>query len=218
MLPAMGEVERRASVRVPARGVTVCYGGTAPVRGTIENLSSTGALVTFDHAPSSSDLDLDLELKLGTASARISARVVRSEGKRIGLSFDDLDPAVRDAIDTAIDSALVAAARRPVLVIDDNVKRRASLLALLETQGMTPIAPRTPLDAIDLLTNGYLAVSVALLAPSFGHSLEALEHLVSDSFPWVRAAEISDDVQATVQRAQHAWSGTDIARLARAIA
>ena len=45
-----------------------------------------------------------------------------------------------------------------------------------------------------------------------------LHALVSDSFPWVSTAEISDDVEATVDRALEAWSGTDVARLSAAIA
>ena len=83
---------------------------------------------------------------------------------------------------------------------------------------MTPLAPRTPLEAIDLLTRTQLHVNVCLLAPSFGQSTAELRALVSDSFPWVSTAEISDDVEDTVDRALEAWSGTDVARLSAAIA
>lgn len=218
----MGEVarERRAALRVPVRGVAVCYGDNPPVRGTIENLSSTGALINMAGTPAGAILEL--ELKLGASTPRVTARSVRIEQgpqrTRIALCFDELDADVRADIDAAIVHAVVAAERRPVLVIDDDSRRRASLLALLESHGMTPVSARTPLDAIAVLTSPQLAVSVALLAPSFGHSLDALHHLVSDSFPWVRAAEISDDLEATLERAKAAWSGTDMARLAHAIA
>jgi hypothetical protein len=137
---------------------------------------------------------------------------------RLALEFYELDDRVRAAIDAAIDHAVIAAERRPVLVIDGNAQRRAALLDALETQGMSPVAARTPLDAIAILTNPHLAVSVALLAPSFGHSLEALRHLVSDSFPWVRDAEITNDVFGTLERTHEAWSETASARLALAIA
>ena len=214
------DVERRSALRVPVRGVAVCYGDNLPVRGTIENLSSSGALINLSGVPDGDSLEL--ELKLGHTSGRVTARSVRVEHlarrTRVALTFDHVDEHVRAAIDAAIDHAVIAAERRPVLVIDDNLRRRATLVALLESQGMAPVSARTPLDAIAVLTNPQLAVSVALLAPSFGHSIDALHHLVSDSFPWVCAAEISDDPYATLDRAQRAWSGTDIARLARAIA
>jgi len=221
----MGEVvgqemdERRRAFRVPVHGVAICYGDHV-LRGTIENLSSTGALINVSGTPATGSLDV--ELKLGSQSGRVRASSVRVEKgtrrTRIALRFDELDDKVRAAIDAAIDHAVIAAERRPVLVIDDNQRRRAMLHALLEAHGMAPVSARTPLDAIAVLTNPHLAVSVALLAPSFGHTLDALRHLVSESFPWVRAAEISDDVDETIEAAEHAWATTDSARLARAIA
>jgi len=218
----MGDVaERRTALRVPVHGVAVCYGDTnLPIRGTIENLSSSGALINVSGAPGTDALQL--ELKLGASSGRVTARAVRVERgprrTRIAICFDEVDDRVRAAIDAAIDHAVIAAERRPVLVIDENLRRRAMLHALLEAHGMTPVAARTPLDAIAVLTNPHLAVSVALIAPSFGHTREALHHLVSDSFPWVRSAEISDDLAETVEAADAAWSSTDSARLAHAIA
>jgi hypothetical protein len=124
---------------------------------------------------------------------------------------------MRAAIEGAIDHALRAAQRRPILVIDDRPARRVNLATRLAARGMTPLAPRTPLEAIDLLTRTQLHVNVCLLAPSFGQSVDELRALVSDSFPWVTTAEISDDVELTVDRALEAWSGTDVARIAAAI-
>jgi len=37
-------------------------------------------------------------------------------------------------------------------VIDDHVGRRVDLVTRLAARGMTPLAPRTPLEAIDLLS------------------------------------------------------------------
>jgi hypothetical protein len=59
---------------------------------------------------------------------------------------------------------------------------------------------------------------VALLAPSFGQSSAELRALFAESFPWVTAAEISNDVDATVEAAAIAWSSSDVVRLATAIA
>jgi hypothetical protein len=224
--------ERRRALRVPVRGVAVFYAEDGATHGTIENLSKSGALVSVPgmEAGSSSsnrprhplaDDALDVELKLGSDSGWVQARTVRVErtAKRwkIAVAFDRVDDQLRAAIDAAIDHALRAAQRRPILVIDDRIGRRVDLVTRLAARGMTPLAPRTPLEAIDLLTRTQLHVNVCLLAPSFGQTTAELRALVSDSFPWVTTADISDDIEATVDRALEAWYGTDVARIASAI-
>ena len=235
----MGDLEwseRRRALRVPVRGVAVFYAEDGAMHGTIENLSSSGALVSVAGVPF--DESLDVELKLGHDSGWVSAKTVRIErGARlargslpqisaadtgrtwkIAVQFDRVDDQMRAAIEGAIEHALRAAQRRPIMVIDDRPSRRVSLATRLAARGMTPLAPRTPLEAIDLLTRTQLHVNVCLLAPSFGQSIDELRALVSDSFPWVATAEISEDVEATVDRALEAWSGTDVARIAAGIA
>lgn len=216
----LGWSERRRALRVPVRGVAVFYAEDGATHGTIENLSISGALVSVSGVPS--DGSLDVELKLGVDSGWVSARTVRIERTakrfRIAVAFENVDPAVAAAIDNAITHAIRAAQRRPILVIDDRIPRRHDLVTRLAARGMTPLAPRTPLEAIDLLTRTQLHVNVCLLAPSFGQSTAELRALVSDSFPWVSTADISDDVEATVDRALEAWNGTDVARLSAAIA
>jgi hypothetical protein len=216
----MGDLERRSALRVPVRGVAVFYAEDGATHGTIENLSASGALVSVSGVPN--EKNLDVELKLGVDSGWVSARTVRVEKAakrwRVAVAFEHVDPSVAASIDAAITSAIRAAQRRPILVIDDRISRRTDLVTRLAARGMTPLAPRTPLEAIDLLTRTQLHVNVALLAPSFGHTTGELRALVSDSFPWVSTAEITDDVEATVDRALEAWSGTDVARLSAALA
>jgi hypothetical protein len=213
----MGDLaERRSALRVPVRGVAVFYGEDGATHGTIENLSSSGALVAVRGMPQ--DQDLDLELKLGDETGWVSAHTVRVERTsptraRIAVSFDRVDDQVRVAIDNAIEHALRAAQRRPILVFDDQRSRRIELATRLAARGMTPLVPRTPLEAIDLLTRTQLHVNVAILATDC-----ELATLLADSFPWVSTAALSDDIDATVERAIDAWSGTDGARLATAIA
>lgn len=212
--------ERRSALRVPVRGVAVFYAEDGAMHGTIENLSSSGALFTVAGVPF--EENIDVELKLGDETGWVSAKTVRIERTarrwKIAVQFDRVDANMRTAIDGAIDHALRAAQRRPILVIDDRPSRRVNLATRLAARGMTPLAPRTPLEAIDLLTRTQLHVNVCLLAPSFGQSVAELRALVSDSFPWVTTAEISDDVELTVDRALEAWSGTDVARIANGIA
>jgi len=227
--------ERRRALRVPVRGVAVFYAEDGATHGTIENLSKSGALVSVAGVPTEQALGgkladslaavigsgLGVELKLGAESGWVSARTVRVERTakrwRIAVAFDRVDDQLRAAIDTAIDHALRAAQRRPILVIDDHIGRRVDLVTRLAARGMTPLAPHTPLEAIELLTRTQLHVNVCLLAPSFGQTTAELRSLVSDSFPWVTAADISDDIEATVDRAIEAWYGTDVARIASAI-
>lgn len=216
-----GWSERRRAMRVPVRGVAVFYAEDGAMHGTIENLSTSGALVSVAGVLDSDGAAL-VELKLGHDSGWVNARTVRVEKTarryRIAVVFDELEPAIRAVIDHAIDAAVRAAQRRPILVIDDRIARRVDLVTRLAARGMTPLAPRTPLEAIDLLTRTQLHVNVCLLAPGFGQTTAELRALVSDSFPWVSTADISDDLDATVDRAIEVWSGTDAARLATAIA
>lgn len=211
--------ERRRALRVPVRGVAVFHAEDGAMHGTIENLSSSGALLVVSGVPS--EESLDVELKLGHETGWVSAHTVRIERTarrwRVAVQFDHVNDQMRAAIESAIEHALRAAQRRPIMVIDDRPARRVNLATRLAARGMTPLAPRTPLEAIDLLTRTQLHVNVCLLAPSFGQSVADLRALVADSFPWVTTAEISDDVEATVDRAVEAWSGTDTARIASAV-
>lgn len=199
---------------MPVCGVAVFHSGGQAIHGEIENLSSNGALVAVQNAPALAEV----ELKLGLESGWVRARMVRSEPSRVAVQFLNVDDNVRASIDVAIEGALRAAKRRRVLVIDERSSERHDLVSRLAARGMTPLAPRTPLEAIDLLTRASLHVNVCLLAPSFGQSSAQLRALVSDTFPWVNATEISDDLDDTVERAVAAWSSTPVARLANATA
>ena len=216
--------ERRRALRVPVRGVAVFYGEDGAMHGRIENLSRSGALVMVSGVPAEqSDHEIrEVELKLGVDSGWVSARTVRVERAarrwKIAVKFDRVEPPVRAAIEQAIEAALRAAQRRPILVLDDNVARRVDLVTRLAARGMTPLAPRTPLEAIDLLARTNLHINVCLIAPSFGHTIAELRTLVGDSFPWVATAEITDDIEATTDRALVLWQGTEVARLSPALA
>lgn len=205
--------ERRNALRVAVRGVAVVYADDGTTVGSIENLSQTGALLTVQGMPAGDALDV--ELKLGDATSRVAARTVRIDRNqmRIAIVFDNVDDRVRAVIDTAIEHAVRAAHRRPVLILDGERTRRIALATRLAARGMTPLVPRTPLEAIDLLTRPQLHVNVAVLTAA-----SELHGVLADSFPWVSTAAISDDIDATVQRAVDAWIGTDGARLASAIA
>jgi hypothetical protein len=207
--------ERRRGLRVPVRGVAVFYGDDGATYGAIENLSTTGVLVTLGgHALDERDL-VNVELKLGVESGWVAARAVRVERGRLAVAFDDVAPELRASIDAAIEAALRAAQRRPVLVIDERIGRRKDLVTRLAARGMTPLAPRTPLEAVDMLARTQLHVDVCLVAASFGQTTSELRTFVNYSFPWVSTAEISDDLDASVDRAETAWGTSDVGRLVR---
>jgi hypothetical protein len=213
------ESDRRRTLRVPARGVAVLYADGGPLHGRVENLSQGGALLDVASRPIEDTLDV--ELRLADGSGWVTARTVRIQpvAKRwqVAVAFDRVDPAMRDAIEATISSALSAARRRPILVIDDRAERRTRLITQLLDRGMTPLAPRTPLEAIDLLTRAQLHVDVCLLAPGFGVPSTDLAAVLADSFPWVTTSEITDDLDSTATRAIEAWSATPVARIGTAI-
>jgi hypothetical protein len=212
--------ERRRALRVPVRGVAVLYTSDGSQHGALENLSQTGALIHLATRPSESPLDL--EIRFAEGGGWVSGRVVRTEphGAQwlVAVAFDRVDAALRASIDAAIASARGAARRRPVLVIDENSDRKRQLIARLANRGMTPLAPNTPLEAIDLLSSTQLHVGVCLLAPGFGVPSTDLRAVLSDSFPWVSVAEITDDLDATAHQALDTWYTTPIARIADAVA
>jgi hypothetical protein len=208
--------ERRRALRVPVRGVAVLYPSGGPLHGMIENLSQSGALVSVASRPV--EQELDMEIRLAEGSGWVSARTVRVEPSgrqwRIAVAFDRVDDSLRESIDASIDSARGAARRRPILVIDENMDRKRDLISRLADRGMTPLAPKTPLEAIDLLTRSQLHVGVCLLAPGFGVQSTDLRAVLTESFPWVSVAEITDDLEATTHHAIDTWYATPIARIA----
>src|SRR5262249_34687357 len=162
--------ERRRTLRVPVRGVAVLYASGGPLHGMIENLSQGGALVSVASRPL--EQELDMEIRLAEGSGWVVARTVRVEptGRqwKIALAFDRVDDSRRASMEASTASARGAARRRPILVIDENSDRKRDLITRLADRGMTPLAPKTPLEAIDLLTRSQLHVGVCLLAPGFG--------------------------------------------------
>lgn len=191
------------------------------MHGVLNNLSRSGALVDV-RAPLAAFFAADLQLQLGErGSATVAARTVRVEVKpqrkwQIAVAFENVDAATRHAIDAAIEDALAAARRRPILVIDDNEARRARLVQLLRERGCAPLSAVTPLDAIEMLTRPELHVEVCLLAP---HAFKGsdLHHVLEDSFPWVTEIEIIDDFETSAGLAIAAWEQTPMARLGNAI-
>jgi len=212
--------ERRRALRVPVRGVAVLYTSGGPLHGAIENLSQSGALISVASQPAQHQLDLEIRVAEGGGWG--VGHTVRAEPAlhhcRIAVAFERVDAALRESIDAAIASARGAARRRPILVIDENSDRKRALIDRLSNRGMTPLAPKTPLEAIDLLSRSQLHVGVCLLGPGFGVPSTDLRALFTDSFPWVSVAEITDDLDATTHHAIDSWFATPIARIAEAVA
>lgn len=86
-----------------------------------------------------------------------------------------------------------AAGAVAVIVLDDPGERRTDLMARLTNRGLAPIAPRTPLEAIDLLERSSPRLC---LVPAE----TPMHDLLSDSFPSLRTAEITDDLDDTIDR------------------
>jgi hypothetical protein len=221
---SMGEVvegsERRHALRVPVQGVAVFYGAGRELRATIENLSITGALVSI---PVDTTATIEtVELELGVDADRFRARAVRVEHSarrtRIAVEFEHVDARLRGVIDHAIGHALSNATRRPFVVFDGDATRRDLLVSRLRAFGMTALAPATPLEAFDRLANAQRNGCVALLGPSFDQSVIGLRNVICETFPWAVTNVISDDLDATVDRALGAWGDTNPAQVVHAMA
>jgi len=212
--------ERRRAMRVPVRGHVVFHAALGPIPATLENLSRGGALVRIGSTPEAAELELELRLVDGSGSVR--ARTVRVEpapdgGVRLAVEFERVAPTMRAVIEASISSALAAARRRPILVIDDQQPRRSRLIAALAKAGLTPFAPQTPLEAIELLTRAQLQVSACLLGSGFGVPTAELAAMLSESFPWVTTTEITDDLRSTLDRVIETWAQPPVARVDAAI-
>lgn len=85
------------------------------------------------------------------------------------------------------------ASGRFVIVVDDEAPRRNELIDRLVAAGLTPLAPKTPLDSFDLLSRAEPGDPV-LVAPSFSEA-------VADTYPGFDTHDITDDVEDTVSRA-----------------
>jgi len=225
--------ERRRTPRAPAHGTAVLHGDHGVLYGKIENLSLGGVLVSVASAPRweiDRDPDpgtLDIELKFGGGRSSVPARgsgqidlpgaerpfaatghPVRIEpvaGRvRIAVAFDRLFAGVEDEIEDEIEAALGAALSRPVLIIDDNEPRRRRIATEVGARGMTPLVPRTPLEAIDLLSRTRLHVAVCAVAERFAdipsHELHAF---LAEGFPWVRTLTIDN---GEAELADHAFA------------
>jgi hypothetical protein len=85
------------------------------------------------------------------------------------------------------------ASGRFVIVVDDEAPRRDQLIDRLVAAGLTPLAPKTPLDSFELLAAREPEDTV-LIAPTFAEA-------VADTYPGFDTHDITDDVEDTVSRA-----------------
>ncbi len=214
--------ERRTARRFPVQGGAVFYAGGLGRRATVENLSSTGALVSIAVERASLRDTTSVQLRLGIDTGRLAARAVRVEqaGRRtmIALEFQGSDAHVRSVIEHAIEDARTNAVRRPIIVLDENETRRSILVSRLRASGMTVVAPRTPLEAFDQLARAQQFGCVCLLAPSFGQGIIGLRNVICETFPWAITNVIGDDLDSTLGYALASWGDTETAQLVRALA
>lgn len=219
--------ERRRAPRAPAHGTAILHGDHGVLYGNIENLSLGGLLISVSSSPNwEIDGDpgtLDIELRFGPEPAERFARgtippgtlaatghpvrIEPSAGRvRIAVKFDRLFDAAEDEIEAEIEAALGAALSRPVLIIDDDETRRRRLASELAARGMTPLVPRTPLEAIDLLSRSRLHVAVCAVAERFADiPSPELRAFIAEGFPWVETLAIDRGETELADRAQQIW-------------
>jgi hypothetical protein len=210
---SVGGSERRRAPRVPLHGFAVLHGERVAARGSIENLSLGGALLRLrEPTPIDRQQGMAIDLRLSSATRiTVAAETVRIErrddGARVAVRFRRLTADHEDAIEDAIANAIAAARARPVLVVDGIEDRRLDLADALRDLRMTPLAPRTPLEVIDLLSTPERNVRIAAVGARFGdvHGREIAE-VIAESFPWVRIMYIGNDARAMATDIEHAWA------------
>jgi hypothetical protein len=209
---------RRRALRAPARGLAVLHSTEGSLHAGIENLSCTGLLAT---ASASAGFDrrgadrffLDLRLAdrpriaVRGKTIRVETRDVRV---KIAVAFCDLERDAALAIEDAVSRAMEASQVQTLLVIDSDVERRARTAEALSASGIMPIVPRTPLEAIDLLSRARLHIGLCTIGKQFAE-IPAIEirQFLAEGFPWVRVLDAADEPAATVARAVAALAETD---------
>lgn len=222
MADLSAQTECRRDLRVPVRGEAILYSDMGRMHATLDNLSRSGMMLTLASPPIEVDPSVDVELRMLGGGGWVSGYVIRVEqdGDRwhVAIGFDCIEHEMRDRIERAVTAARSTIQSRPVLVIDDRNDRRMRLVEQLKQRGFTPLAPKTPLEAMDFLSRPQLHVDVCLLGGTgFALTPDELAAILSDTFPWVTTAKIDDDLEATTERASDAWTASPVAQIAYAV-
>lgn len=205
--------ERRRALRAQVRGEVVLRRDRKSFRGTIENLSLGGVLLRsrdrLDDTEAPDSVDVELRLPRSRAIAltgEVRRLEVRDGELWVAVRFDPPGADGEDAIEDQVVSAFVAARRRPVVVIEAEDARRDDLAAALRARRMTPLVPRTPLEVIDLLSQGEQRADVCVIGGRFAdHEGGELARAIREAFPWVRVVHAADDARAAADDVAAAW-------------
>lgn len=133
--------ERRASVRHPVEAPAVLTVGDQAVQGTVENLSSGGALVRTS-SPPVLQAQVELEVKLPGGPVRASAKVLDVSPRGVALQFSPVvAPVVQARLDALPAAKLEPVAAPPTPAAAPAVERVGNyeLLSLLGTGGTSDV-------------------------------------------------------------------------------
>jgi hypothetical protein len=208
--PRRAGTEKRRALRAPVHGHAVLHGDRAATAGVIHNLSLGGALVRVGEVLGRTDA-LDVELRLPSARRVMlrghGIRVDREgDGPRMAVGFDRVPPDAEDAIEDAVITALSATRARHVLVVDAIEERQLDVAAAMRARELTPLTPRTPLEAIELLGDPANQIDVCAVSARFADVAGGeLTAFLKEAFPWVRIVRIGDDAIAVADDAVEAW-------------
>jgi hypothetical protein len=146
----------RRHYRARVRGEVVLHGPDGVARCQIANLSLGGALLVpapDTHVDLAVGTFVAIELHVGGNRGWLTApaHVVRVTGPGLPLAveFDELPPALEDAISDQVLAAVEAERTPPVLVVDGMPARRRRLARAVRRIGCQPIEASTPLEAIE---------------------------------------------------------------------
>ncbi len=206
--------EKRRALRAPVHGHAILHGHRGAEAGVIHNLSLSGALVGV-HEPLDEQDALTVELRLPTA-ARFTLRGHavrvdrRDDSPRMAVVFERVSADAEDAIEDAVVNALTATRAHCVMIVDAIEERRIDVAEAMRARDLTPLAPRTPLEVIDLLGDPTNQIDVCAVSARFaGLAGGDLTSFLKEAFPWVRIVRIGDDVVAVADDAVEAWRAVE---------
>lgn len=192
-------VERRKHARIVLKGTAILLGGDHAQRGRIANIGEGGMLLATAVSPPTRILgrQVDMEVRLDGQLAqwiRVSGRIVRIGAERLAVTFGSLPAPMVRMIDDMMAESRNRKRVLSVVIVDEDVDRRALIAEGFRAVGCGIVEASTPLEAIVRLGESSFEPDLIAVANSIpaGHS-DTLRAFVDREHPHVKLVTISND-------------------------
>lgn len=192
-------LERRKCARIVLKGTAILLGGELAQRGRVANIGEGGMLLTTAVSAPARMLgrQVDMEVRLDGQNAqwiRVSGRIVRIGAERLAVTFDSLPAMMLRMIDEMTAESRNRRRVLSVVLVDDDLPRRALIAEGFRAVGCGTVEASTPLEAIVRLGESSFEPDLIAVANSTPaeHS-ETLRDFVDREHPHVKLVTISND-------------------------